>query len=63
MKYETINQKHPSEINRKVWLIKKNGKIIDRCRQKAVAVKIIKELNYKEFEDYTLERDYSYRLK
>lgn len=63
-KNQVINYKIFSEINKPVWLIKKkDGTIVERCRQKVVAIGIKNKLNRETFEEYILERDDSYRFK
>ena len=56
-----ITQKISAERNKAIWLIKKDGKVIESFRQKSLAIKYKKRLEKEYFDELTLERDNSIR--
>ncbi len=60
-----IKQKIGLERNKEVWLLKNpEGKVIEKFRQRSVAVKVKRKKELDSFgEEYSIERDNSYLEK
>ena len=54
-----------NEVNKPVWQIirVKDGKVMERFKNKLLAMKKVKDLNRMGFEKYELKRDFHWRYK
>ena len=54
-----------NEVNKPVWQVVrvKDGKVMERFKNKLLAMKKVKDLNRMGFEKYELKRDFHWRYK